>query len=77
MFVDALNLAAEAGSAFSGVLCGRAIWQEGVTAFVRGGRAALEDWLANEGARNIQSVNAQLAAAHPWFEKSPASSRSA
>jgi len=29
MFVDALLLAAEAGSDFSGVLCGRATWQEG------------------------------------------------
>jgi tagatose 1,6-diphosphate aldolase len=77
MFVDALNLAAEAGSAFSGVLCGRAIWQDGVAAFVRTGRAALEDWLAGEGARNIQAVNAQLSAAHPWFEKAPASLRPA
>jgi len=78
MFVDALKLAAEAGSAFSGVLCGRAIWQGAVIAFVRGGRAALEDWLAGEGTRNIQAVNAQLSAAHPWFEKSlPASSHSA
>jgi tagatose 1,6-diphosphate aldolase len=69
MFADALGLAEEAGSAFSGVLCGRAIWQDGVAVFVRSGAAALEDWLCQQGVRNIQTVNAQLAAAHPWFER--------
>jgi tagatose 1,6-diphosphate aldolase len=69
LFVDALDLAAEVGSLFSGVLCGRAIWQDGVSVFVRSGAAALEDWLCEQGVRNIQTVNAQLAAAHPWFEK--------
>ncbi len=68
-FVEALDIAAEAGSVFSGVLCGRAIWQEGVAVFVNRGAAALEDWLCEHGVRNIQTVNAHLAAAHPWFEK--------
>jgi tagatose 1,6-diphosphate aldolase len=69
IFVDALGLAAEAGSGFSGVLCGRAIWQDGVAVFVQSGAAALEDWLCEHGARNIQAVKANLTAAHPWFEK--------
>lgn len=69
MFVDALGLAAEAGSGFCGVLCGRAIWQDGVAVFVRSGAAALEDWLCERGVRNMQTVNAHLTAAHPWFEK--------
>jgi len=70
VFVDALGIAAEAGARFSGVLCGRAIWQDGVGVFVRGGPAALQDWLCEHGVRNIQMVNAHLTAAYPWFEKS-------
>jgi tagatose 1,6-diphosphate aldolase len=69
MFADALELAAEAGSDFSGVLCGRATWQEGVAIFVKKGAAALKDWLANEGVRNIQNVNAHLGVARPWHER--------
>ena len=69
MFIDALELAAEADSSFAGVLCGRAIWQEGVEVFVRSGALALEEWLCRDGMRNIQAVNSHLSAAHPWFEK--------
>jgi tagatose 1,6-diphosphate aldolase len=68
-FADALALAAESGSAFSGVLCGRATWQEGVPIFVRHGADALEDWLHQQGVKNIENVNAHLVAAHPWHEK--------
>lgn len=68
-FAFALELAAEAGARFSGVLCGRATWKDGVSVFVQRGFAALEDWLHIHGVRNIQNVNAGLAAAHPWFEK--------
>jgi tagatose 1,6-diphosphate aldolase len=69
-FVDALDIAAEAGSSFCGVLCGRATWQDGVAVFVQHGSSALHDWLQEHGVRNIQNVNAHLAAARPWFEKS-------
>lgn len=69
MFAEALAIAAEAGSAFSGVLCGRANWQDGVPVFVQRGSSALEDWLREHGVRNIQNVNARLAAARPWSEK--------
>jgi tagatose 1,6-diphosphate aldolase len=68
-FADALAIAAEAGSSFCGVLCGRAIWQDGVEVFVRNGEAGLQDWLREHGVRNIQNVNASLAAARPWSEK--------
>jgi tagatose 1,6-diphosphate aldolase len=68
-FAEALTLAAEAGSNFSGVLCGRAIWQDGVPVFVQRGAAALDEWLQEHGAKNIQKVNAHLAAARPWFER--------
>jgi tagatose 1,6-diphosphate aldolase len=68
-FLEALTLAAEAGSEFSGVLCGRATWQDGVGIFVQRGAVALEEWLSGEGAGNIQRVNALLGAARPWQER--------
>ena len=74
-FADALTLAAEAGSDFSGVLCGRAIWQDGVPVFVHQGARALENWLQEHGVRNIQNVNVHLAAARPWFERIGAAPR--
>jgi tagatose 1,6-diphosphate aldolase len=68
-FADALTIAAEAGSAFSGVLCGRAIWQEGVSIFVHHGAASLEGWLQEDGVRNIENVKACLGAARPWSDR--------
>ena len=67
LFEDALQLAAEAGANFSGVLCGRATWKDGVPIYVREGVVALEKWLSGPGASNIQRVNARLSAAKPWF----------
>lgn len=67
-FIDALTLAAESRVNFSGVLCGRATWKDGVPLFVKHGTTALEDWLSDQGVKNIQSVNAQLSSAKPWFE---------
>ncbi len=66
-FNDTLELAAEAKAKFSGVLCGRATWKEGIPVYAEKGVKALEDWLANQGVKNIQNVNARLAAAKPWF----------
>jgi tagatose 1,6-diphosphate aldolase len=71
-FAEALTLAAEAGSNFSGVLCGRAIWQDGVPVFVQRRAGALDEWLQEHGAKNIQNVNSHLAAARPWFERTGA-----
>ncbi len=65
-FVASLEMAAEVGARFSGVLCGRATWQNGIPEYVRGGRAALDEWLAGTGVRNIQSVNAALKSATSW-----------
>ena len=67
MFSETLQLAAEARATFSGVLCGRATWKDGVPIFASGGLSALEDWLANQGVKNIQRVNALLGSAKPWF----------
>jgi tagatose 1,6-diphosphate aldolase len=67
-FLFGLQLAADAGSRFSGVLCGRATWQDGVDIFVKYGSGALCDWLSDQGVRNVENVNLCLAKATPWFE---------
>jgi tagatose 1,6-diphosphate aldolase len=67
-FSDTLDLASESGVNFSGVLCGRATWKEGIPVYAKQGAKALEDWLANQGVKNIKNVNGRLTAAKPWFE---------
>jgi len=67
-FREQLRLSAEADSRFSGVLCGRATWQDGVPVYARHGGEALERWLSEEGVANIQAVNDCLKSARPWFE---------
>jgi tagatose 1,6-diphosphate aldolase len=66
-FTESLEWAAEAGVNFSGVLCGRAIWQDGIPLYARGGVAALEQWLEREGVANIRAVRERLKAAIPWY----------
>ena len=66
-FLETLELAAEANTNFSGVLCGRATWKEGIPVYGKKGIKALEEWLANQGVANIKNVNARLGAAKPWF----------
>ena len=65
-FVEGLGLAGEAGVPYSGVLCGRAIWQDGARAFAREGRAALDRWIESQGREHIQSVMRCLESAQPW-----------
>jgi tagatose 1,6-diphosphate aldolase len=67
VFIESLELAAESGVPFSGVLCGRATWQEGIPVYAKQGRQALEDWLHGEGVRNIERVNTAIEAAKPWY----------
>jgi tagatose 1,6-diphosphate aldolase len=68
-FVESLNMAKEAGTDFSGVLCGRATWKEGMPIYATKGVKALEDWLSTEGVKNINAVNAALKGATPWAKK--------
>ncbi|MEO7144329.1 MAG: tagatose 1,6-diphosphate aldolase [Bryobacteraceae bacterium] len=68
-FLESLGMAAEAGSDFSGVLCGRATWKDGVPVYAKSGVKALEDWLSTEGVKNINAVNAALKPAKPWYAK--------
>jgi tagatose 1,6-diphosphate aldolase len=67
-FTEALELAAEAGTKFSGVLCGRATWKDGIAIYGKQGGAAFRTWLEDQGVKNIQNVNERLKAAHPWYE---------
>jgi len=68
-FVESLTMAKEAGTDFSGVLCGRATWKEGMPIYATKGVKALEDWLSTEGVKNINAVNAALSGATPWAKK--------
>jgi len=68
-FRESLELAAEAGVSFAGVLCGRATWKEGTPVYAKQGVKALEDWLKDRGVKNIQALNAVLdRGAKAWFE---------
>src|SRR3954465_11706221 len=68
-FVESLNMAAEAGTDYSGVLCGRATWKEGIPVYAKQGPKALEDWLGDEGVKNINAVNEAIKPAKPWQAK--------
>ena len=68
-FVESLNMASESGTDFSGVLCGRATWKEGIPVYGKQGAKALEDWLSNDGVKNINAVNAAIRSAKPWYAK--------
>ncbi len=68
-FVESLNMAAEAGTDYSGVLCGRATWKDGVPVYAKQGVKALEDWLSSEGVKNINAVNDAIQSAKPWYAK--------
>lgn len=68
-FVESLNMAAEAGTDYSGVLCGRATWKDAVPIYAKQGVSALEDWLSDQGVKNIEAVNAAIKTAKPWHAK--------
>ena len=77
VFNESLELAAESGTNFSGVLCGRATWKEGIPVYAKQGGKALEAWLNDVGVKNISNVNERLKAAKPWFSFYGASSAAA
>ena len=62
-------MATESGTDYSGVLCGRATWQDGVPVYAKHGVKALDDWLGTEGIKNIETVNAALKGATSWMKK--------
>jgi len=69
VFRETLELAAEAGTPFSGVLCGRATWQDGIPVYAERGLDALSAWLEDRGVKNITALNAILTkGAKPWWD---------
>jgi len=68
-FTESLKMASEAGTDYSGVLCGRATWKEGIPVYARQGLKALEEWLRKEGVKNINAVNDAIVSAKPWYAK--------
>ncbi|NQW02596.1 MAG: tagatose 1,6-diphosphate aldolase [Acidobacteria bacterium] len=73
-FTEGLTLAAESGVRFSGVLCGRATWKDGISVFAKQGPPAFRAWLETKGVENIKNVNEAVKPASPWFAVYGASS---
>ncbi len=69
VFIETLELAAESGTKFNGVLCGRATWKDGIAIYAKQGAQAFEDWLNTTGVENISNVNHALKAASSWHSK--------
>jgi tagatose 1,6-diphosphate aldolase len=69
VFTETLELAAESGTSFNGVLCGRATWKDGIAIYAKHGAKSFEAWLKDQGVKNIQNVNESLKKAHSWFDK--------
>lgn len=70
LFQETLKFAAEAGSEFNGVLCGRATWKDAVIPYAKEGEQATNEWLRNKGKENVLALNEVLAkTAKPWWYK--------
>jgi tagatose 1,6-diphosphate aldolase len=68
-FMLSLELACEAGAGHSGVLCGRAAWQDGIPIYAQHGRQALDEWLATQGVRNVGRIVEGLTGVRPWWKR--------
>jgi tagatose 1,6-diphosphate aldolase len=67
-FVESLNMASESGTDFSGVLCGRATWQDAIPVYAMEGVGALDAGLEDRGVQNNEALNPVLArGAQPWW----------
>lgn len=66
-FTETLQFVGSLGIPFSGVLCGRATWADGVTVYAKEGPDAFRRWLETQGVKNISAVNECLKAAQPWY----------
>jgi tagatose 1,6-diphosphate aldolase len=76
-FTESLALAGESGVRYSGVLCGRATWKDGIGVYAKEGAGAFKSWLESKGVENINNVNDALKTAAPWFSFYSASSADA
>ncbi len=68
-FLESLQMASESGTDYSGVLCGRATWKDGMPIYATKGLKALEDFLSTEGVKNIEAVNQAITSAVSWKAK--------
>lgn len=55
-FQTSLSMAREADVAFSGFMCGRAIWSDAIDIFGKDGESALRDWLADTGQTRLKRL---------------------
>ena len=69
LFRETIAMALEAGAPFSGVLCGRATWQDGIPDFVKSGADGFFAWLNTHGVERIRALNAALETATPWRKR--------
>ena len=66
-FTETLQLVAESGVKYAGVLCGRATWKDGIPVYAKQGGAAFRQWLETVGVENISNVNDALKGATSWY----------
>ena len=68
-FTASLRMAREAQAGFSGVLCGRAMWQDGIPSYVAAGAAGFRYWLERDGVRNIHTISECLRGATSFHKR--------
>ena len=67
-FRESLELAAESGVKYNGVLCGRATWKNGIPVYAKQGAKAFEAWMKDQGVKNITALNKVLEkSATSWY----------
>ena len=64
-FTESLELAAESGVKFSGVLCGRATWKDGIPVYAKEGAAAFRTVARHQGRREHQQRQRGAEAGQP------------
>lgn len=70
LFQETIKFADESGSAFNGVLCGRATWKESVEIYANEGNEAGRNWLRDQGVTNISELNEVVNnSAHSWKDR--------
>lgn len=68
-FIETLQFAKESGSKFSGSLCGRAIWKDGVELFATEGKNEFYQWLESTASDNLSKVKKVIhESATPWTD---------
>lgn len=70
LFHKTIQFVNEHNVEYSGVLCGRATWKDGIEVYGKQGEEALREWLRTQGKENITSLDKLLnEGAVPWWTK--------